>query len=123
MQLSPQPEDSKETYDWKSVNNHECELVMAYDTNAENNILYSRLFYVLYIGPNNNSIGHLIFRLLTKDILTTIKYQPVPMLEDLIKAINETDSFTNKIQINYFDGEHLTAKDDHTNNDKVDGQT
>ena len=34
------------------------------------------------------------------------------MFEDLIKAINETDSFTNKIQINNFGSDHFTAQDE-----------
>ena len=49
LQSSPQLEDPKETYDWKTINNHEGELVMAYNTNARNNTLYPRTFYALYI--------------------------------------------------------------------------
>ena len=47
---------------------------MAYNTNAEIKPLYPRPSNVLYIGPNNNGIGHLTFKLSTKQILTTIKY-------------------------------------------------
>ena len=37
-----------------------------YDTNVDNNTLRPRTFYVLYIGPNDNDNGHLIFKLSTK---------------------------------------------------------
>ena len=47
---------------------------MAYDTNAGSNILYPRTLCALYIGSNNNSIGHLIFKVSTKQLLTTMKY-------------------------------------------------
>ena len=96
---------------------------MAYDTNVGNNTLRPRTFFVLYIGPNDNGIGHLIFKLSTKQILITMKYQPVSVPEDLIKAINETDSFINKIQINHFCSDYSIAQDDHSNNNKDNGQT
>ena len=49
-----------------------------------------QIFYALYIGPNNDSNGHLIYKLSTSQILVAIKYQSVPIPEDLIKAVNET---------------------------------
>ena len=110
-------------YDCKTTNNHEGKPVMACDTNTENNTLYPRTFYVLFIGPNDNGIGYLIFKISTKQILITMKYQPVPVPKDLIKAINETDSFTNRIQIYHFDSEHRTAQDDHFDNNKDDNRT
>ena len=74
---------------------------MAYNVNAGSNTLYPRTFYVLYIGPIDNDIGHLIFKLSTKQILVTIlvttKYQPIHVPENLIQVINETDSFINKV--------------------------
>ena len=45
------------------------------------------------------------------------------MPEDLIEAINEMDSFTNKIQSNHFGSDNFTAQDDHSNNNKNDRQT
>ena len=95
---------------------------MAYDNNARSNTLYTRTLHALYIGPNDNGTGHLIFKLSTKQILTTLKYKPVPMPEDLIKAINETDSFTTNIQINHFDSDHYTAQEDHFDNTQDDDQ-
>ena len=53
LQSSPHLEDPNETNDCKTANNHEDDLVMAYDTNAESSTLYSRTFYALYIGLNN----------------------------------------------------------------------
>ena len=66
LNSSAKLEDPKETYDWKTTNNHEGVPVMAYNTNAKNNILHPRTFYAWYIGPNDNNIGHLIFKLSTK---------------------------------------------------------
>ena len=70
---------------------------MAYNNNANNKTLHPRTFYILYIGLDDSSTGHLIFKLETKQILTTPKYKPVPMPEDLIEAINNMGTFTNKI--------------------------
>ena len=52
-----------------------------------------------------------------------MKYQTVPVPEDLIEAINETDLFTNKMQINHFGSDYFTAQDDHYNNNENDSQT
>ena len=62
---------------------------MANANNAENSTLYPRKFYAFYIGPNNNGISHLIFRPSTKQILTTMKYKPVPVSKNLFKTINK----------------------------------
>ena len=70
----------------KNRNNHEGELVMTYDINAGKNKLYPRTLYALYIGPNNNSIGHLIFKLSAREILMTMKYKPEPVNENLFKT-------------------------------------
>ena len=79
--------------------------------------------YTLYIEPNNNDIGHLMFKLSTKQILTTMKYQPVPVPENLFNTINETNSFTTKIQINQFDSDRFIAQDDHFDNTGDEGKT
>ena len=44
------------------------------------------------------------------------------MPEDLIETINEMDTFTTNIQINYFDSDHYTAQEDHFDNIQDDGQ-
>ena len=66
-------EDLNETNDGKTTNTHEGDLVMAYNTIADNSIFYPRTFYALYIGSNNDDIGHLICKLSMKQILTTMK--------------------------------------------------
>ena len=96
---------------------------MAYNNNTGNNTLYPRTFYALYIGLNNNGIVHLIFKLSTKQILNTMKYQTVSVPENLIKIINETDSFFTKIQFGHFYSDCFTDQDDHSDNNKDDGQT
>ena len=53
----------------------------------------------LYIGLNNNGIIDSIFKLSTKQLLTTMKYHSVSVSENLFKIINEKDSFTTKIHI------------------------
>ena len=62
---------------------------MAYNTNAGHNTLHPRTLYVLCIRLNDNGISHLIVKLSKKQILVTIKYQTVPVPEDLIEVINE----------------------------------
>ena len=55
-------EDQNKTNDWKITNNHEGKIVIAYNTNTANNTLHSRTLYVIYIGPDDNSNDHLIFK-------------------------------------------------------------
>ena len=45
------------------------------------------------------------------------------MSEDLIKAVNETDSFNNKIQVDHFGSDHFTVQDNNSDNNKDDSQT
>ena len=85
--------------------------------------MYLRTLYALYIGPNNNGISHLTFILLTKQLLTTMKYQQVPVPENLFKTINEADRFTTKIQIDWFNSDRFIAQGDHYDDNKDDGQT
>ena len=46
-------------------------------------------------------------------ILVTKEYQSVPVPEDLIKAISETDSYGNNNQANRFDNNHPIIQNDH----------
>ena len=66
-------EDQNEAINWKSTNGHEGELVIVYDNKVGDKTLRPRTFYVLYIVPNDNGNGLLIFKLSTKQILITIK--------------------------------------------------
>ena len=78
---------------------------------------------MLYIGPNDNGDGHLIFKISMNQILVTIIYQPIQVSEDLIKVINKTNLSNNKIQVNHFDSNHSIVQDDNSKNNKDDGQT
>ena len=65
LQLSYHLEELNKANDWKNTNSHEGELLIDSNSNAGNNALHPRIFYVLYIGSNDNSNGHLIYKLST----------------------------------------------------------
>ena len=116
-------EDLNEADDWKSTNIHKGELVIAYNNNAGNNSLRPRIFYVLYVGLNDDGNIHLIYKLSMDQILFITKYQSVPVLEDPIDMMNKTDSSDNKIQINHFDNNQSIIRDDYSNKNNNDSQT
>ena len=60
---------------------------MAYDIKASNKTLHQRKFYALFIEPNDGGTGHSVFRLSTKQLLTTPKCEHVPMPEDVFQHI------------------------------------
>ena len=72
------------------------ELVMTYDVKASNKTLYPRAFYALYIGPNVGGTGHSVFKLSTKQLLTSPKYKPVPMPEDVFQHMFDK-KYRNKV--------------------------
>ena len=109
---------ANEADDWKSTNNHKGELVIAYDTKAGKNTPHPRVFYALYIKPNDDGNGHLIYKLSTDQILVTMKYQSVPVPEALIAMMYKSDSSDNKIQIDHFDIEQSVVRDNHHNNNE-----
>ena len=123
LQSNSHLEDPNKTNDWRTTNNHKGELVMAYDTNVGSNTLRPKTFYALYIGPNDNSKGDLMFKLSIKQILVTTKYQPIHVPKHLTETINEKNAFTNKIQVDHFDNDHSIVQDDYSNNNKDEGQT
>ena len=65
------------------------ELVMAYDVTASNKTTNPGAFYALYIGPNYSGTRHIAFKFSMKRLVTTPKYKPKPMAEDLIQAVNK----------------------------------
>ena len=73
LQLSSDLEDPNKADDWKSTNSHKGELVFAYNTKVGENTLHPRVFYTLYIEPNDNGNGHLIYKLSIDQILVTMK--------------------------------------------------
>ena len=68
------------------------ELVMAYNVKAGNKTLQPKIFYVLYIGPNNSGTDHSVFKLSTKQLLTTPKRKLVPMPEDIIQHMFDNNN-------------------------------
>ena len=89
---------------------------MSYNNKNRNNKIRSRTFYALYIGPNNNDDGQLIFKLPTKQILVAMKYQPIHTPEDLIKTTNKEGLFNNKVQTNHLNSNHFTLQGVHFDN-------
>ena len=64
-----------------------------------------------------------MFKLSTKQILTAMKYEPVPVLKNLFKTINKKDTFSTKIQIDWFDSDRIIGQDDYFDDAEDDGQT
>ena len=75
--------------------------------------MHTRAFCVLYIGGNDSGTSHLVFKFSTKQLLTTHQYQPVPMPEEIIQAVNEIGTITNTIQLDHFDSDHHIAQQNH----------
>ena len=65
------------------------EVVMAYDVTANNKTTIPRAFYALYIRPNNSGTGHQVFKLSSKQLVTSPKYKPVLMPDDVIQVVND----------------------------------
>ena len=65
------------------------EQVLVYDVLSNNKTSKPRAFYVLYIGPNDGSTGHLVFNLSTKKMIITPRYKPIPMLDNVIELVNQ----------------------------------
>ena len=88
------------------------ELVMAYDVTANNKTTIPRAFYALYIGPNNSSTGHQVFKLLSKRLVTTPKCKPVPIPDDVIQVVNDMgkqEGMPNGIQFHNINQESTLA--------------
>ena len=96
LQSSSHLEDPNKTNDWKTANSHEGELVMAYNTKNGSNTIRLRTFYTLYIKPKDSGNGHLIFKLSTKQILVTMKYQPIRVHAELLINYNRQKYFADK---------------------------
>ena len=116
-------EDPYRTNDWKNTNSHKGELVITYNTKFGNKTLHPRVFYALYIKPNDISNGHLIYRISTDQILVRKEYQSVPVSDDLIEAINKTNLYDNKIQVTHFKDNRSIAQDNNYSNHNEEGQT
>ena len=66
-------------------------LVIAYDVTAttNNKTTIPRVFYALYIGPNDSGTGHQVFKLLSNRLVTTPKCKPVGMPDNVNKVVND----------------------------------
>ena len=64
------------------------ELVMAYEPNSSNNTNVPRCFYALYLYPNENGSGHVVFSLKLKTRRSTQKCVLQPMTQDIIDLVN-----------------------------------
>ena len=60
------------------------ELVLAYGVLSNNKTSKPRVFYTLYVGPNDGGTGHSVFKLSTKKLIVTPRCEPIPMSEDII---------------------------------------
>ena len=116
IQSSSDLEDQNKAVNRKSTNGHEGKIVVADDNKVGNRTLWPRVFYALYVRPNNNGNGHLIYRLSMDQVLVTKDYQSVPVPEDLIEATSETESYDYNNQTNSFKVNHSIVKDDCSNN-------
>ena len=76
----------------------------------------------MYVKPNGDNNGHLIYKISTDQVLVIMKYQSVPVPENLIKLTDKTDSSDKKIRIDHFDIEQSVVRDDYSNNSKYGSQ-
>ena len=65
------------------------ELVMAYELKSSNDTAVPRAFYALYLYPNENDSGHVVFNLKTKTTKSTQKCVPQAMTQDIINLVNK----------------------------------
>ena len=81
------------------------------------------MFYALYIKPNGDNNGHLIYDLSREKITLTMNYRSVPVPEDLIEPMNRTESSNNKNQANHSNIKKSTSRVDYSNNNKYESRT
>ena len=81
------------------------------------------MFYALYIKPNGDNTGHLIYDLSRDNIVVTPNYQSVPVPADLFELTNRTELSNNKIQVNHFDIRQSIVQMNYHNNNEYKIQT
>ena len=99
----PQLGSELEDLDWISTDSHKDEPIIASEDKVGNKILCPRAFYDLYVKPNKESNGHLIYRLATDQIVVTKDYWIVRVPGDLDNTICETEPYENKSQVDDVD--------------------
>ena len=105
-----------ENLGWNTTDSQEGELIITYNSNVGNKTLRQKAFYVLYVKLNEEGNRHLIYRLATDQIVVTKNYQTVPVPENLVDTICETDPYENKSQVNDVDTIYSKVYDDQSNN-------
>ena len=84
-----------EDLNWDSTDSHKGELIIAYNNKVGNKTLCLRTFYELYVKPNQEGNGHLIYRLDKDQIVVTKNYQTVPVTKDIDHtSIKNEDQYT-----------------------------
>ena len=74
-----------------STDSHEGELIIAYGSKVGNKTLRPRAFYTRYVKPNEEGNLYLIYSLSTDQTVVTKDYQSVPVPEDTVETICESD--------------------------------
>ena len=78
-----------------STDNHKGDLSIAYNNEVGNKTPRLRIFYALYVKPNQEGNGHLIYRLDKDQTVVTKDYQTVPVPEGIEHtSINDEDQYT-----------------------------
>ena len=83
------------------------ELVMAYEPKSSNDTSVPQAFYALYLYPNENGSGHVVFSLKLKTRRSTQKCVLQPMTQDIIDLVNQMGTEENVkdgIQFSNVDG-------------------
>ena len=119
LQLSSDLED----LDWNSTNSHKGELIIAYDNKVRYKTLHPRTFYALYVKPNEEGSGHLMYRLSTDQIVVTKEYQTVHLPEDIGNTLFESHPCINKSQAKNVDTIISSIHNDQCNNYNNNDQT
>ena len=67
------------------------ELVMTYNVTDNIKTTIPRAFYALFMGPNDSGNGHQVFKLLLKQLVTTPKWKPVPIPDNVTQVVNDME--------------------------------
>ena len=81
------------------------------------------MFYALYIKPNGDNNGQLIYDLSRDKIIVTTNYQSVPVPSDLFGPTKRTESSNNKIQVDHLYIKQSIVQMDYPNNKECKSRT
>ena len=74
-----------ENFDWNNTDSHKDKLIIAYNNKVRNKTLFPKTFYALYVEPNQEGNGHLIYSLDKDQTVVTKGYRTVPIPEDITR--------------------------------------